>query len=353
MALESLAKNGVIVAMKRKLSRIPLVLGMSGLLAAGLAATAATASAAPAPSWHKVLIAPGPAIGTVVATGKTSAWAFSETGQVAYERTGATTWKKVAFASSGVDASAAAASSPSDVWAIGVGDQLFHWNGRKWSAASGAPGAINAISALSPRDVWVFCGKGESTLAGAYHFNGRKWTRVAAALSGGYAVSDSNVWAYNGETVAHFNGRKWTTTSVAKLFPPSGGLHVPPGLNGILALGPDNVYAVGEGWQGEGGGAAVVLHFNGRSWSRVAAGPAVVNFGESLASDGKGGLWIVTDTHQNDQYLYRYSAGKLTKVTLPVGVGPLSVSRIPGTAGALIGGFQLGTTENAVVEQYS
>src|ERR1700753_3750022 len=163
-----MAKNGAIVAMKHKLSRISLVAGASGLLAAGLAVTAAGATAAPAPSWHKILSAPGPVIGTVVATGKTSAWAFSATGQVAYQRTGPATWKKAAFASPGVDASAAAASSPSDVWAIGVSDQLFHWNGRKWSAAAGSPGAINAISALGPRDVWVFCGKGESTPAGAY-----------------------------------------------------------------------------------------------------------------------------------------------------------------------------------------
>ncbi|HEY6496884.1 MAG TPA: hypothetical protein VIZ43_26710, partial [Trebonia sp.] len=123
------------------------------------------------------------------------------------------------------------------------------------------------------------------------------------------------------------------------LFPAASVEHAPPFVSGIIALAPNNVYAVGEGWQtSAGGGPAVVLHFNGRSWSRVAAGSGVVGFGGSLAADGTGGVWIVSDTHQNEQELFHYSAGKLTLVTLPSAVA-FSVSHILGTSKALVGGF--------------
>ena len=55
----------------------------------------------------------------------------------------------------------------------------------------------------------------------------------------------------------------------------STGGRVAPSLTGVLALAPGNVFATGVGWASVGGGPAVVLHFNGHSWSRAAAGPAV------------------------------------------------------------------------------
>jgi hypothetical protein len=196
-----------------------MVLGASGLLAAGLASsayaatTASTGStaksvAAQAPAWRTVFSAPNNGLEKVIATGRTTGWAFQEDGSVAYERTGAS-WKAVAFPGTGGVVKAAGASSPSDVWAAyvsnGVGTQLDHWNGRTWTTATTFPnGSVTAVSALSPRDVWVFGGLGSS---GVFHFNGRTWTEVSATLQLGSALSDHNVWAFNGTEVEHYNGR--------------------------------------------------------------------------------------------------------------------------------------------------
>lgn len=279
--------------------------------------------------------------------GKTSGWAFPGNSTAAFERTGANSWKKVRLPGPSSSVQAAAAFSPSSVWAA-RGTQLDRWNGRGWAVAKSFRGLLSGVSVLGRNDVWAF--GGEASGGGVFHFNGRSWTEVSATFQGGSAVSDRDVWAVSGQTVEHFNGRTWSATSVTGLFPPGGGLPVSPFLLGILALGPGNVYATGVGYASVGGGSEVVLHFNGRSWSRVAAGAAVVGSRQSVASDGKGGLWIVVDTHQNYLRLLRYSAGSLTTVTLPPGTGPVSVSRVPGTAEALLGGFK---SDAGVVEQYS
>ncbi|HXT91180.1 MAG TPA: hypothetical protein VN714_18165 [Trebonia sp.] len=356
--------------MKRNLFRISMVLGASGIFAAGLTAAtlsggAAKAAVAHTPAWHPVLSIPNGAksnmVDTVVSTGKTSGWAFLHDATVAYERTGATAWKKVAFPGRGGAVNVAAASSPSNVWAAyrssqGHGTQLYRWNGR-WTVMKTFPGAgtITAISVLNPNDVWVFGGVGSGGQAGVFHYNGHKWMEVSSTLQGGYAVSDGNVWAFSGAQVAHFNGHKWTTTNVAKLLPPAT-RHVPATLTGIIALAPNNVYATGEGFTTPRGGPGVVLHFNGHTWSRVAEGSGFESvLGKSLASDGKGGLWIAGLSFPSIfPGLFHYSAGKITAVTVPGGAELTSVSRIPGTAAALAGGVQLVVPNGtSVVLQYS
>ena len=345
-----------------------MVLGASGILAGGLTAAtlgpgAANAAVAHTPTWHAVLSIPNSnMVDAVVATGTTSGWAFLNDDTVAYERTGATAWKKVAFPGRGGAVNVAAASSPSNVWAAyrssqGNGTQLFRWNGRNWTLMRTFPGAgtVTAISALGPNDVWVFGGAGSSGDAGVFHYNGHRWTEVSPTLQGGYAVSDGNVWGFSGAQIAHYNGHKWTTTSVAGLLPPAT-RGTASTLTGIIALAPNNVYATGEGFTTPRGGPGVVLHFNGRTWSRVAESGAFESvLGKPLASDGKGGLWMAGEGYPSIlPEVFHYSAGKVTGVSVPGGAELTSVSRIPGTAAALSGGEQIasghGTT---VVYQYS
>jgi hypothetical protein len=347
--------------MNRKLSKISMIFAAGGMVAAGLASAATTASAATAPTWHTVLSVPNSAAGTqfdtVVATGRTSGWAFLSDG-TAYERTGATTWKKAAFPGTGGAVHVAAASSPSDVWAAyetASGTQLYHWNGRTWALAKSFPDSVGPISALSPSDVWV--SGGAASGAGVFHFNGRTWTEVSATLDGGSALSDSDVWAFNGTDVDHYNGRTWTATSVASLLPAQLAGHPASNVSAIIALAPNNVYATGEGDQTPHGGPGVVLHYNGRTWTLAESGGFVE--GGALASDGAGGLWI--DGRNFPTYLpelFHYSAGQVTAVVPGNGYFAqsvsASVSQIPGTSEALAAGYQTGTGDgNSVVLQYS
>jgi hypothetical protein len=240
--------------MKQKLFRVSMVLSTGGAIAAAMLSGAQAASAA-TPSWHPVLSVPGGGVTeAVVATGKTTGWAFLGNG-TAYQRVGATAWKKVAFPGRNGYVDAAAASSPSNVWAAfrsaAGGSQVDRWNGAKWAVVKSFPGEVTKLSVLGPNDVWAFGGASGS--AGVFHFNGRGWAEVSSTLQGGSAVSDQNVWAYSGTRLAHYDGRKWTETNVAGLFPASTGGRSAPSLTGVLALAPGNVFATGVGWAGAGG----------------------------------------------------------------------------------------------------
>jgi hypothetical protein len=340
--------------MNRKLPKVSIALAAGGLLTAALAAGAATtASAATAPTWSTVLsVSNGTVpndVSAVAATGPDSGWAFLQSGSTAYERTGATTWKAVTLPGISGAVGSAEASSSSNVWAAGTatagtGTQLDRWNGKNWTEVRTFPTGVS-LSVLGPNDVWASGG-------GVFHFNGRTWTTVSTTLQGASGLSDSSAWAFSGDQVDFYNGRTWTATSVASLFPASTG-HGSPFVTGIIALAPNNVYAVGEGAQSsEGGGPAVVLHFNGRSWSQAAAisPDDVVGFGASLTADGAGGLWMVSDTHENHEALFHYSAGTLSVVTLSNAVA-FSASGIPGTSKVLLGGFSNDYADSVVLQE--
>jgi hypothetical protein len=345
-------KIGAITVMKQKLFRVSMVLSAGGAIAAAVLSGAQAASAATpqAPSWHPVLSVPGGGVTeAVVATGKSTGWAFLRDG-TAYQRAGATAWNQVPFPGSNGYVNAAAASSPSNVWAAfqsaAGGSQVDRWDGSNWAVVKSFLGEVTKLSVLGPDDVWAFGGASGSE--GVFHFNGRSWAEVSSTLQGGSATSDQDVWAYSGTQLAHYDGANWTETDVAGLFPASSGGTSAPSLTGVLALAPGNVFATGVGWAGVGGGAAVVLHFNGHGWSLAAAGPTVINSAVTLASDGKGGLWMTSDTHQNFEVLLHYSAGQLVNADEPF----MSVASIPGTAEAL-GGNATGVATTPVVYQYS
>ena len=364
--------------MSRKLTRLSMVLGASGVIAAGAAAsayaaTAANAAVVHAPAWHTILSVPdgktpSNTVETVVATGKTSGWAFLSSSTVAYERSGTSAWRKVALPERGGAVNVAQATSPSNVWAAyhtATGTHLDRWNGYRWTTVKSFPGQVTALSVLSPDDVWAFGGLTNKTTKlpqGVFHFNGRSWTQVSAAYQGGSAVSDRNVWADAGTTIAHFDGRKWTSVNVAGLFPAkTQGEYTSPVLTGILALAPDNVYATGNGPLGPHSANGVILHYNGHAWRRLGVGGFISPVGQQVAPDGTGGLWIPAQNPDGPNRLFRYSAGKVTLLFLPGSTGlPTSsntVSRIPGTAEAITGGTAFNGTNSAanrsVVLQYS
>lgn len=356
--------------MKRRLTRKSIVFGAGGVAAAGLLTTACVATAAratttatttsTAPSWHPVLsVANGSMVDTVVATGKTSGWAFLSN-STAYQRTGNTTWKPVAFPGTGGAVNVAGASSPSNVWAgyrntSNSTTQLDRWNGHQWTLAKSFPGEISALSVLSPNDVWAF---GNANSSGVFHYNGHRWAEVSATGQGGSALNDRNVYAFNGTKIEHFNGRTWSATNLVKLLPAQLTGHGPSALTGVLALASNNVYAIGEGDQTPRGGPGVVLHFNGHAWTQVAQSGAfaAVNInGQPLASDGRGGLWIEGQSFPGRlPELFHYSGGSITVVSVPGGAELNSVSRIPGTAAALAGGAQFPSSgQTSVVFQFS
>ena len=340
----------------------PTVAGISAALALaglGVAANAVGVAAAPAGakplSWQIVDYGNSLANSTfsvVVATGKTTGWAFAGGAPFAYERTGATSWKKVKLpAADSTNIVAAAASSPGNVWAVSnaANDtaQVLTWNGVAWSRVKTLPGSTSDVSVLGRNDVWVFNAPSGSAEGGVWHFTGHAWTRVSAKYGAGFARTDKDVWAFtpfHGATMAHFNGAAWTTYNLARLLPPGIGRHDPVGthLAAVRALSAGDVYAVGVGDnQTNAGGPLVVLHYNGHAWTRIASG----NYGDitgNFSADGHGGLWIPATRPDGILALLHYSAGRLTPAATPGNAGSpaeiFSVSQVPGAAEQLAGG---------------
>jgi hypothetical protein len=133
---------------------------------------------------------------------------------------------------------------------------------------------------------------------------------------------------------------------VARLLPAAQKSHLnDPAVTGVFEQSADSVYATGNGNTEDDGGPMVLLHWNGRQWSKVAGG--LFGFGvqpvQPIVSDGHGGLWIpMPGADGAKSYLLHYAGGRLTVASLPGGTGRTSadtVSRIPGTSQALAGGF--------------
>jgi hypothetical protein len=327
------------------------VAGVSAAVGLSVAATSAASAAVPAapahtPTWHEIgtgAITGVSDITAVVATGKTSGWVFG--GLVTYQRTGANVWKKVAFSHREGEISVVGAASSTDVWAFDntpYGSVAYTWNGTKWSAAKTFRGWVGGVSVLARNDVWVFGAPYPDGQTGVWHYNGHGWSQVAANLYGGSALSDKNVWAYSGTTIAHFNGAKWTTVDVARLLPAKAknGLRTPPHVDDVIALSARDVYALGVGNTSAVDGPLVVLHYNGSTWNKVAEGP--YPNAAAASPDGTGGLWIAIG-HTGGSVIAHYEAGKLSLVSLPGSavqpVNVIDIARIPGTTEQLAGGW--------------
>jgi hypothetical protein len=357
----------------------------AALALTGLAFTSAAASsagqAAPAPAtahpaaaaWRIVKqVHNGPFGGftTVIAVGRTGGWAFNQ-GPVptAWRRSGST-WTQVPFPGKPNEVVVAAgATSPANVWAFTAGgaqSQALRWNGRTWTVQRNFAQQIGGAVVISSTDIWVF---GQpyfpGTGLGAWHYNGRTWSRVASGggLQGGSALSANNVWAVDGSDIAHWNGSSWSRTSVSHLLPAEQALNGPL-LTGIFAESANSVYAIGNGGLEDEGGPLVILHWNGKQWSKVAEG----NFGfgtqplQQASPDGHGGLLLpMPGVDGQKSYLLHYRPGHpLSEASLPGGPNGISietVALIPGSNGLLAGGDthaadKPGTNVVAVLLQY-
>jgi hypothetical protein len=366
--------------MSRKVAWITA--GVAGLTLAAATAAYSTGGAAAAvqpaagPKWHIVKAVKTDFTGdflAVVATGKSTGWAFDGQGfsvRPTAWREAAGAWSKTAFPSlTGEDVIAAGASGPSDVWAFtqvdGVSSRVLHWTGGGWTVQHTFPAEIGSADVVGKNNVWVFGlepAPGQPTL-GVWHFNGKSWTRVSKTITGGSALSATDAWGFSGTNVEHFAAGKWTATSVKSLLPARDphGLN-DPAVNGILAMSDTNVWALGSANTQDEGGPLVVLHFNGTKWVKITTGQFGAGPMPEFSADGSGGLWLpMLGPVGGTSFLVHFANGKLTKAVVPVNPATLTVestSRVPGSTQQVAGGFthaanNLGSKVVAVIMQYS
>jgi len=290
-----------------------------GTLAFGASASASVKPAA-SPGWRTVYSKHYGAAGNdsaynaVVATSKSSAWAFggSNAGGGS-DQPVAAHWNGRAWTASalpsGVSGEIIAASAPAanDVWAVTFFDgYVLHWNGSRWTVAKHLVGGgeLTGVTALSPTDVWVFGASGFGPGLGTWHYNGRSWSQWhgnGVGLQFASALSAGNIWALGGTkssfgSIVHYNGT-WRPVTASALT----GLE----FRRIQALSATNLWAtaiIPENNQP----VPYLVHFNG-TWTRYKL-PWPIFPGESMAADGQGGLWLTAISVSGETYLVHRSA---------------------------------------------
>jgi hypothetical protein len=242
----------------------------------------------------------------VTVAGKNQAWAVGTAGcpadqsRTLTEHWNGSSWSIVRSPNGGVKGNrfstlqAVTAVSSRDVWAVGAQagirnhvpttvPLIEHWNGTHWSVfgvPKAALGVLESVSATSTSDVWaVGAGQqsGQSTVA--LHFNGSSWklntVPVPHGASGGLfavkALSATDAWAVgesfpsaggNGKILTdHWNGISWKVVTA----PPVGGVSALSALFSVDGAPGTGVWAVGF-WVTDVAGNSVVLHWTGNAW---------------------------------------------------------------------------------------
>ena len=189
--------------------------------------------------------------------------------------------------------------SPTLAWAggtvgIGTGNSgqvIEQWNGTAWSVfpgptfGAGDQPSIRTMASTSANDIWaignLLSDNGELLSYLFEHWDGTAWRATTlvsgdAFLFGASADATNDVWAvgFNGpendtsRTLAmHFDGSSWKSAKT-----PSVGNGANQ-LNGVLALAPNDVWAVGFSTPTppptEDATLTLIEHFDGTSWTVV------------------------------------------------------------------------------------
>lgn len=171
-----------------------------------------------------------------------------------------------------------------DVWAVGedrtdpsaTKPLVMHWNGQTWAVVPGPAvptGSFSDVQVASDGSVWV---TGWAAVDGrehavVYRYAGHDWELLSAGLEGAIngntlaVVSKDDVWLGMYGGLAHFDGSRWVVVSD---LPQDG---VPTALE---ATGPDDVWLAGvDHGSGTPIGSSLLMHYDGTSWTRVAAPP--------------------------------------------------------------------------------
>jgi hypothetical protein len=215
---------------------------------------------------------------------------------------------------------AVAALSDRDVWAVGgstggisgpVRPQvaIVHWDGRTLSTTHfpWRQAELDDVAAISADDVWSVGAIGKHALA--VHWDGHRWRRVPvwpwahAWLTSVAAIAPDDVWAAGGfrkrPLVAHWDGRAWHVNLLWGVAPNWADFRV------IAAASPTAVWASGE----DGLDAPTTFGFgdlevrwDGRRWHEVdhTAHSNYDNVADATAVAPNGELWELSSDYSGN-----------------------------------------------------
>ena len=195
-------------------------------------------------------------------------------------------------------------SSANDVWAIGslvnlgtglVSPLFEHWSGTAWTATTGESSNdfLFGASADATNDAWaVGFNVSDSITTSAMHWDGTNWKRVATPnvgegtnkLNAVLALAPNDVWAVGSSTpvappkqaatltlIEHFDGASWTVVPSPKVGPNS--VNQSNRLLGLTANSANDIWAFGSYFPADGSAhqMTLLLHWDGTSWKVVSS----------------------------------------------------------------------------------
>jgi hypothetical protein len=196
--------------------------------------------------------------------------------------------------------------SSNDIWAVGSlltdGGNLLnflfeHWDGTSWAATSilTDDAFLLAVSADSANDVWAVGFQGpenDTSQTLVMHFDGTKWNKVASPsvgmgasqLNAVLALAPNDVWAVGFSTpvappkeaatltlTEHWDGTSWTVVKSPNVGPNS--VFQSNVLYGMTAASPTDIWAFGSSFLANGSGnqRTLLMNWNGAAWSMAAS----------------------------------------------------------------------------------
>src|SRR5207249_2155474 len=140
-------------------------------------------------------------------------------------------------------------SSSGDVFAAGSGGTVLHYDGATWGlVGTPPPASFGGIWASSPSD--VFAGAGDPYSAGIWHYDGSVWTRQVRTQCGWgaprYPTERPSHTASAPVGSTHYDGSVWTRQ-----------VRTQCGWGALWGTSARDIWAVGSG----------VMHYDGTTWS--------------------------------------------------------------------------------------
>ena len=229
----------------------------------------------------------------VAATSASNAWAVGYTGSgTLIVRWNGTIWKRVPSpGSAGSLLYGVAETSSRDAWAVGCTDcsgsgvsktLILRWNGTAWKQAPSPSfaGSLSSVAATSASNVWAvgYTRNGRTLIE---RWNGTAWKRVSspspgsgATLDGVTASSAGSAWAV-GSTISgssdntlieRWNGTAWKRVPSPN---PDASQGLADYLGAVAVTSAGNAWTVGDASCGCGPGTSVTMGWNGTAWKQV------------------------------------------------------------------------------------